>query len=112
VLAVDDLPESRLGVDLVVSTYVYNIIDDPRQRRRYLGNAAANLRPGGMLLMEVSCGSEQLSKNRQGGSAAEPGGRNYSHRELDRLLACHRFQRLCHYYRHHAVAALYRLAEP
>jgi cyclopropane fatty-acyl-phospholipid synthase-like methyltransferase len=54
-LATDELPHSELNVDLVLSTYVFNIIMESSQRSDYLNNAVANLKTGGYLLMEVRC---------------------------------------------------------
>jgi tellurite methyltransferase len=109
-LDVRELEHSRLAVDLVLSTYVYNIIPQQGQRERYLDNVLANLRPGGHLLMEVS--SRQDHADSPADSLGQLGdcAKSYSHRELDGLLYPRGFRRICHYYRHHAVAAIYRLA--
>jgi tellurite methyltransferase len=98
---------SRLSVDLVVSTYVFNIIQPKAQRRCYLDNIVANLRPGGFLLMELLArhGSTPNSYFNCDISA-----RIYTHRDVDRLLTPYGFQRICHYYSDHAVAVIYRLA--
>lgn len=106
-----DLKQSRLGVDLVLSTYVFNIIVRKSQRQRYLGNVVANLRPGGYFLMEVCCrrdeapGDLPLEHYLQVGEASK----TYTHYQLDRLLAPYGLERICHYYSSHALAALYRL---
>jgi SAM-dependent methyltransferase len=105
-LEVGELEHSRLAVDLVLSTYVYNIIPQQGQRERYLDNVLANLRPGGHLLMEVSSRQDHTDSLGPCGDCAK----SYSHRELDGLLYPRGFRRICHYYRHHAVAAIYRLA--
>ena len=55
VLATDQLEESFLGVDLVLSSYVFNIIPDGSEQSRYLKNIVLNLRPEGYLLIEVRC---------------------------------------------------------
>jgi tellurite methyltransferase len=112
VLEAGDLERSRLGVDLVLSTYVFNIITHREQRQRYLENVVANLRPGGFFLMEVCCRREEL----ECGSAflhylyCDNPGRTYTHEELDRVVSLHGFQRVCHYYTSHAVAVIYQLA--
>jgi SAM-dependent methyltransferase len=113
-----ELKQSRLGVDLVLSNYVFNIIIRKSQRQRYLENVVANLRPGGYLLMEVCC----RRKGTELGSACDHYfhcdncAKNYTHEELDSILAPYRFERICHYYSDHALAAVYRLryepAEP
>jgi len=110
-LKVGELKQSRLGADLVISTYVFNIITRKTQRRRYLSNVVANLRPGGYLLMEVCCRHDE-----PGGDAilehyfhCDDGSITYTHDQFDRLLAPYGFDRVCHYYSSHAVAALYRL---
>jgi tellurite methyltransferase len=111
-LEVGELEQSRLGVDLVLSTYVFNIIMQKEQRHRYLGNVVANLRPWGYLLMEVCCRREEMEcgSARQHNLNCDDCGKTYSHYDLDRLLAPYGFGRVCHYYRHHAVAGIYRLA--
>lgn len=110
-LQVGELPQARLGVDLVLSTYVFNIIATRAQRKQYLDNVAANLRPGGFFLIEVNsrpddmrCGSvlhHYLS--------CDDNAKRYSHQELDSLLIPYGFERICHYYSSHALAAVYRL---
>lgn len=108
-----DLKKSRLGVDLVVSTYVFNIIVRKSQRRHYLGNVVANLRPGGYFLIEVCC---RRGETRMGDPILEhyfhcdENSKTYSHHELDRILAPYGFERICHYYTSHALATLYRLS--
>jgi len=110
-LEVRELERSRLGVDMVISTYVFNIINPKAKRRRYLDNVVANLRPEGYLLMEVS------SKRDAGEYLPAAGGylacdsyvKTYTHSQMDRLLAPYGFQRICHHYSNHALAALYQL---
>lgn len=112
-LEVGELMRSRLGVDLVLSTYVFNIIVTRAQRRRYLDNVVANLRPGGYLLLEVSCRVEEI----ECGSAlhhyliCDHNTKSYTHQELDHLLSPYGFRRISHYYSTHALAALYRAAD-
>src|SRR5512138_799955 len=43
------LSESRLNVDLVLSTYVFNIIAGSNEQTVYLGNILHNLKKGGYL---------------------------------------------------------------
>jgi tellurite methyltransferase len=110
-LEVGELKKSRLGVDVVLSTYVFNIIVQRAQRRCYLENAVANLRPGGYLLVEVSCRREEM----ECGSVCNhyfnlnDHGRSYTHDEFDRLLHPYGLHRICHYYSCHALAAMYQL---
>lgn len=109
-LAIDELAGKRLDVDLVLSTYVFNIIMSSAERQRYLQTAVANLRTGGYLLMEVRC--------RRPDSLCGTGCIDYfacaecpktlSHEELDVLLQPHGLRRISHYYRSHAVAAIYQ----
>jgi tellurite methyltransferase len=111
-LDVRELERSRLGVDIVLSTYVFNIITQRAKRQRYLENVVANLRPAGYLLMEVCCRHEEAEK----GSPCDyyfncdSFAKTYTHHELDRLLSPYGFQQICHYYSSHAVAAIYRLS--
>jgi len=112
-LEIGELTRNRLGVDLVLSTYVFNIIVTKEQRRRYLDNVVANLGRGGYLLMEVNCRLEELAC----GTAfhhywdCDDKARSYTHEELDRLLSPYGFKRICHYYTTHALAAVYQLAD-
>ena len=110
-LEVGDLAQSRLGVDLVVSTYVFNIIMQKVQRHRYLDNVAANLRPGGYLLMEVSCRRDEIacSSIDRHYFNRDDAAKSYTHQELDRLFAPYQLTRICHHYSNHALAAIYRL---
>ncbi|MBU5612957.1 class I SAM-dependent methyltransferase [Geomonas azotofigens] len=111
-LTVGGLAQAGLGVDLVVCTFVFNILATRNLKKQYLENVVANLRRGGYLLIEVNsrypdtvfCGSMLRHYYSCDGSA-----RSYSHDELDRQLASFGFERLCHYYSGHALAAVYRL---
>jgi len=110
-IPVDDLPASRLNVDVVLSTYVFNIIMNHADRRTYVENVAANLKPGGYLLMEVRC---PQSDERCGASCKDyfsctDCSKTLTHEELDAVLAPYGLRRISHYYRHHAVAAVYRM---
>jgi tellurite methyltransferase len=109
-LATDELTHSRLGVDLVLSTYVFNIIMAEEERHRYLKTAVANLRPGGYLMMEVRCRRPEEACDQACNSYLSPGtcAKTLSHGELDALLAPHGMRRVSHYYRSHALSAIYR----
>jgi len=111
ILEVGELPGSRLNVDLVLSTYVFNIITEGAERQRYLDNTVANLRPGGYLLIELRC-------RRPHGTCgqgcpdyfnSQECAKTFSHEELDRLLVPRGFRRLSHYYHHQALAAIYQM---
>ena len=106
----EQLSICRLNVDLVISTYVFNIIPRYEEQRRYLTNVVLNLRSGGYLLMEVRCPRE--------GSVCGAGcshyfkcpscAKSYTHTELDLLLNPFGLRRISHYYRRNAVAAIYQ----
>lgn len=111
-LEVGELEQSRLGVDLVLSTYVFNIIMQKAERLRYLKTLVANLRPGGYLLMEMCCRRDdaQCGPSCDHCSNSDDCAKTYTHHQLDLLLAPYGFKRICHYYSNHALAAIYRLA--
>ena len=110
VLATDQLERSHLGVDLVLSSYVFNIIPDGTEKSRYLQNIVLNLRPEGYLLIEVRCRvqSAHCSSGCSQGRKCPLCVKTYSHQELDELLIPYGFKRVSHYYRRHAVAVLYQ----
>jgi tellurite methyltransferase len=110
-LATDELPESRLNVDLVLSTYVFNIIMKNAERYTYLVNAVANLKPGGYLLMEVRCKRPEAACGAACADyfACAECAKTLTHEELDTLLRPHGLRRISHYYREHAVAAIYQM---
>lgn len=110
-LATDELPCSDLNVDLVLSTYVFNIIMNSAERHTYLKNAVANLRPGGYLLMEVRCRKpqERCDATCKDYFSCEECSKTLTHEELDTLMAPHGLRRISHYYRSHAVAAIYQM---
>jgi len=109
-LATDELHETQLNVDLVLSTYVFNIIMNHEERDRYLRNAVANLKPGGYLLMEVRCKKPQIECGELCGDyfSCTECAKTLSHQELDHLLNPHGLRRISHYYRSHALSAIYQ----
>lgn len=109
-LATDELPTSQLNVDLVLSTYVFNIIMDSSERDIYAKNVVANLKHGGYLLIEVRCRNVQERCDmacRDYFSCAECS-KTLTHDELDMILNPHGLRRISHYYRSHAVSAIYQ----
>jgi tellurite methyltransferase len=110
-LATEELPQSNLNVDLVLSTYVFNIIMDSFERHMYLENAVANLKPGGYLLMEVRCRNlqERCDTTCKDCFASAECSKTLTHEELDAFLTPHGLSRISHYYRSHAVAAIYQM---
>jgi hypothetical protein len=109
-LATDELPDSRLNVDLVLSTYVFNIIMENSLRYEYLANASANLKTGGYLLMEVRCRNPQDRCDTTCNEyfSCSECSKTLTHEELDILLNPHGLWRISHYYRSHAVSAIYQ----
>jgi tellurite methyltransferase len=113
VLACDQLESSRLEVDLVLSSYVFNIIPDGSEKSRYLKNIVLNLRPEGYLLIEVRCRieSDRCDSGCSHGHKCSSCVKTYSHQELDEMLTPYGFKRISHYYRKHAVAVLYQRSD-
>lgn len=111
-LATDELPGSALNVDLVLSTYVFNIIMENSERSAYLHNAVTNLKQGGYLLMEVRCRKPQEKCDTACADyfACAECSKTLTHQELDTLLNPHGLRRISHYYRSHAVSAIYQKA--
>ena len=109
-LATDELPDAGLNVDLVLSTYVFNIIMESSARQEYLKNVVANLKPGGYLLMEVRCRREQerCGETCGGYFACAECSKTLTHQELDGLMNPHGLRRISHYYRSHAVSTIYQ----
>lgn len=109
-LETDELAESPLAVDLVLSTYVFNIILDSAQRNTYLANATANLKAGGYLLMEVRCRrpQEECDSSCTDYFACSECSKTLTHDELDSFLNPYDMKRISHYYRSHAVSAIYQ----
>ena len=109
-MEVRELERGSLNVDLVLSTYVFNIIVQKEKRRRYLDNVTANLRPGGLFLMEVCARHDENGWNSACNYfSCDSCARTYTHTQLDRLLAPYGFERICHYYNNLSVAAIYRI---
>ncbi|AVX31997.1 Methyltransferase domain-containing protein [Carboxydocella thermautotrophica] len=54
ILAVDELKDTSLCLDLVTCNFVFNIIEDEREKQRLLSNVWRNLRPGGLFLLDVA----------------------------------------------------------
>lgn len=109
-LTTDELIDSRLNVDLVLSTYVFNIIMKQSERNAYVKKAVDNLKPGGYLLMEVRCRRENEycdSTCKEYFACAECS-KTLTHTELDTLLIPYGLQRISHYYRSHAVSVVYQ----
>jgi tellurite methyltransferase len=100
-----------LDADLVISTYVFNIIPDNDERKRYLLYASINLRPRGYLLIEVQCRKESslCGSDCSSHMKTPPCAKACSLEELDGMLSPFGFTRLCHYRRRHALAAVYQL---
>ena len=109
-LSVRELPQTSLGVDLVLSTYVFNIIATREKRGEYLENVVRNLKPGGFFLIEVNKSSDETrcTSVLRHYPQCDGKGKNYRSDELDRLLVPLNFRRICHYYSSHALAAVYR----
>jgi SAM-dependent methyltransferase len=104
------LAASCLNVDLVLSTYVFNIISKSEEQGAYVANICRNLKPGGYLLMEVRC--RQLQDCGAGCShyfKCADCAKTYTHSELDQFLTPYGFNRISHYYGNHALAAVYQL---
>lgn len=108
-LETGELHNTQLNVDLVLSTYVFNIIMDHGERNRYLRNVVANLKPSGYLLMEVRCRKPQTECSEQCSDyfSCVECAKTLSHQELDYLLNPHGLRRISHYYRSHALSAIY-----
>jgi cyclopropane fatty-acyl-phospholipid synthase-like methyltransferase len=111
-LATDELPQSNLNVDVVLSTYVFNIIMGHDERHTYLDNVVANLKPGGYLLMEVRCRKphERCDMTCQDFFSCAECSKTLTHSELDELLSPHGLRRISHYYRSHAMSAIFQKA--
>lgn len=110
ILDTDQLSASCLNVDLVLSTYVFNIISGSAAQTLYVNNVLKNLKMGGYLLMELRC----RRIDHCGGGCSHffkcpECAKTYTHQEIDRFLLPHGFRRISHYYRHHALAAVYQL---
>ncbi len=108
---VGKLNQTNLNVDVVISTFVFTIIPDPAERKRYLDNIVMNLRPGGYLLIETRC--RELLKSVECDNAAQHRclfcAGSYSRGELDQIMAGYGFKQLGHYYGRHSLGILYRM---
>lgn len=109
ILGTDQLTDAHLDVDVVVSTYVLNIVPDGTEKSRYIKNIVLNLRPDGYLLIEVRCRIEAEQCGRDCHQKCPHCVKTYTHGGLDRLLVPYGFKRISHYYRRHALAVLYQL---
>lgn len=109
-ICTDELCQSSLCMDLVLSTYVFNIIIGNSERYDYLKTAVANLKQGGYLLMEVRCRRPYQSCDRSCSDYLSPEtcAKTLSHEELNGLLAPHGMRSISHYYRSHALSVIYR----
>ena len=105
-----ELSDSKLNVDLVLSTYVFNIIMESSQRYEYLANVVANLKTDGYLLMEVRCRKphDRCDTTCMDYFSCAECSKTLTHLELDILLNPHGLKRISHYYRSHAVSAIYQ----
>ncbi|GFO65102.1 class I SAM-dependent methyltransferase [Geomonas paludis] len=112
-LTVGELAQAGLAVDLVLCTFVFNILATRNRKKQYLDNVVANLRPGGLFLIEVNSRQDDMACGSvlQHYYSCDGNAKSYNHDELDRQLSPFGFERVCHYYSSHALAALYRLAE-
>jgi hypothetical protein len=108
--ATGELSGSQLNVDLVLSTYVFNIIMESEERTTYAKNAAANLKPGGYLLVEVRCRNlqERCDSACKDYFSCVECSKTLTHEELDMFLNPHGLRRVSHYYRNHALCAMYQ----
>lgn len=109
VLGIDELEQTFLEADLVLSTYVLNIIPGGTEKWRYLKNVTLNLRNGGFLLIEARCRREE---DACGNGCSSQGScpscfKTYTHDELDSLVTPFGFRRVSHYYRRYALAVLF-----
>jgi cyclopropane fatty-acyl-phospholipid synthase-like methyltransferase len=109
-LSTNELAQSDLNVDVVLSTYVFNIIMNSAGRHEYLNNAVANLKTGGYLLMEVRCRKphEHCDTTCKDFFSCDECSKTLTHSELDELLLPHGLRRISHYYRSHAMSAIYQ----
>lgn len=108
-LETDILHKSRLNVDVVLSTFVINIISNEEERKRYLDNVVLNLRPEGYLLIEVKCRERlKIKCNCTGFPKCKTCEHSYSREELDQLLEPYGFGRVGHYFGRYSIGALYK----
>ena len=103
IFAVDELRFQQLDVDLVLSTYVLNIIHDPLQREEFLENIRANLKQGGYFLVEVLCKDCNLNCDQ-----CKVPRNSFSKEELDQMICPRGFKKLAHCHGKHSVSVLYQ----
>lgn len=94
VLEIEELKSIPLKVDLVVTTYVLNILGNPQDRQELLYNCQAKLKPNGYFLVEVLC--KDCLRN------------SFSKQELDDMILPLGFQGINFSFGRNAVAVLYR----
>lgn len=109
VLDIEQLKASPLKVDLVVSTYVLNILHNQLEREELLGNCQANLKPNGYFLVEVLC--KDCKRHCSTGCPGQSGyslKNAFTNQELDALIMPFGFKRLGHCYGRNAISVLYQ----
>lgn len=94
------LRTSGLVFDLVVSTFVLNIVEDLQDRREILAHICETLRPGGYFLLEVPVHDWPLERNKA-----------FSVPEVEAMLFPLGFIRIGRDFSRSAVSLLYRLKE-
>jgi len=110
VIDTDELASRHLNVDVIISTYVFNIIANSTEQHDYLQTVTANLRKGGYLLFEVRCRRPEAVCGPDCSHYFKCSGctKTYTHDELSDILKPYGLIRRCHYYRHHSLVALFQ----
>jgi tellurite methyltransferase len=103
VFDVNDLTNQQLGVDLVISNFVLNIIDDPLEKNKLIENSFRNLKEGGYFLVEVK--NKKCSSNC---SQVVTCNRELSLEELDDLILPKGYVRLNSQINGISLAAIYQ----